>query len=585
MVRSDLAVSLRRLADLFHRKDYPAMLEEALVAVSVWPETARCWDLLGVAYLSLGQLDSAQAAFVRAYTLAPQDADVLAHWGVVLKGLGKCSEALVRLQEAHHINPQDPSHLSNMGNVCMDLRRFSDAEKCFNAALERAPDYADALNNLGSCLQAQGRMLEALTQYEKALALSPTSPTVLSNIILTSGYRPDVTLGQLKQLALRYGQAVSPSSNSFGEVASTHAERPISRIGFVSADLHRHPVGYFLESTVAALARRGLSLFFYSTNAYQDDLSQRLQAQASSWVSLVGQSDEQAVRRIRADQLDVLVDLAGHTGGNRLPIFARRAAPLQVSWLGYFGTTGVQAMDGLLADTVSVPAEDEGGYTERVVRLAGGRLCFTPPDLALPVWSAADDRRPFTFASFSNLAKINAQVIDIWAVILKAAPSARLLVQNKQMDDAAQKAALLSAFEQRGVDARQVTLEGLCSREDYLRAYQQVDLVLDTFPFPGGTTTCEALWMGVPTLTLAGQGLLGRQGASLMHSAGLSDWVTENLRDYQSKAIERWRLGILPYAERQRLRNTFLGSPLCDAERMATALLDAFEELRNYGKR
>ena len=585
MVAGDVSGSLQRLAELFHHKDYPAMVLEAAAAVEKWADAPRCWDLLGVAHLSLGQLDQAQSAMEKAHALAPNDADILAHWGLTLRTIGRSKEALARLQQAHHLAPAESSHLSNMGNVCMDLRRYADAEQCFSAALARQPEYADALNNLGSCLQAQGRMQEALACYEKALQLNPTSPTVLSNIILTTCYGPDVSLKQLKHLAERYGEAVRPSAATNHAPAFQALRKPLRRIGFVSGDLHQHPVGYFLESTVTALASQGLELFFYPTDAYLDALSLRLQAHARGWASVVGLSDAQAALRIRADQLDVLVDLAGHTGGNRLPIFALRAALLQVSWLGYFGTTGVQEIDAILADAVSVPPGEEADYTERIVQLNGGRLCFTPPDLALPVTSDTNAIRPFTFASFSNLAKINKQVIDAWAAILNEAPGTYVFVKNRQLGEPAAQSELRRSFEQRGVDPQRLILEGLSSRDDYLQAYRHVDVVLDTFPFPGGTTTCEALWMGVPTLTLAGKGLLGRQGASLLISAGLPEWVASCLAEYGAKASAVWRGGACQLPDRQNLRTTFLNSPLCDAERMATDLLDAFETLRDHKER
>jgi len=298
---------------------------------------------------------------------------------------------------------------------------------------------------------------------------------------------------------------------------------------------------------------------------------------------VVGLSNAQAALRIRADQLDVLVDLAGHTGSNRLPIFALRAAPLQVSWLGYFGTTGVQEIDAILADAVSVPPNEDAEYTERVVRLNGGRLCFTPPDLDLPVTPYTNTIRPFTFASFSNLAKINEQVIDAWAAILNETPGTHLFVKNKQLGEPAAQSKLRQSFEQRGVDPQRLLLEGLSSRDDYLRAIAG-GCRAGYLPFPGAHHL-RSLWMGVPTLTLAGNGLLGRQGASILISAGLPEWVAASLADYREKASVAWRGGTCQLPDRQNLRTTFLSSPLCDAERMATALLDAFETLRNHKER
>lgn len=349
------------------------------------------------------------------------------------------------------------------------------------------------------------------------------------------------------------------------------------RIGVVSADLHSHPVAYFLETVLAALSKMPSQWIAFSNDSQPDEWTARLRPLFATWHSIEHLSDAAATQCVVDEHIDILLDLSGHTAFNRLTVFAAKPAPIQVSWLGYFGTTGLPAMDYVLADPQSVPETEAQWFTEKIWRLPHTRLCFSPPLRApdvgrLPVLAG----RPFTFGCFQELTKINDSVLKTWVRILSALPNARLRVQSVRLGYPDVMTAFAQRLRDAGLSDAQFQLLGPATRENYLAAYADVDLVLDTFPYPGGTTTVEALWMGVPTLTLATPGMLGRQGAALLVNAGLPDWICNNADTYvaQAKAWastegeRRQQLSDL----RAQLRPQLLASPLMDARQFAVDL-------------
>ena len=285
---------------------------------------------------------------------------------------------------------------------------------------------------------------------------------------------------------------------------------------------------------------------------------------------------------MKRDGIDVLVDLSGHTPGNRLPLFARRAAPVQVTWLGYWASTGVATMDYLLADRTSLPESEQRGYSEKVRYLPDTRLCLIPPaDPGVPPVSElpALAAGHITFGSFQRLAKLDDAVLRLWARVLRALPDARLRLQSAQLGDNEARELLLHRLAAAGIESPRVSLVGPMARNDYLAVHAEIDIILDTFPHSGATTTCEALWMGVPTLTLAGHTLLARQGASLLTSAGLRAWIASNEDDFVARAIAH--AGDVKGLARQRstLREDLVGTPLFDSVGFASALQTALGEI------
>ncbi len=576
----------------------------AVRLVQLEPQRATGWTFLGAALRGLGQNLPALRPLARAIELDGGDALARHELGLALSAAGRYGEAEASLLAAHQIEPGNANVLHSLGLLAMDTHRIAEAETRLREALKLAPKAAGLHNSLGALFERIGRLAEANACFRAALQIAPDFPNAVNNLamnLLRIGEfdeaeqlfrrllddRPDFLVAHSNLLlALSYSARHSvqdglTQARRYGELVAARAPRPFTawaaqrssgklRVGVVSGDIEEHPVGFFLEGLLSQLDPRRLELLAYPTQSSADELTARLRPRFAEWRPLVGLNDEAAARLIHSDGVDVLIDLSGHTAHNRLPVFAFKPAPVQVTWLGYFATTGVAAIDYLLADAVSVPPEHQDHFTEKIWYLPDTRLCFTPPRDAPDVTPLPALANGFvTFGSFQHLAKLNDDVLALWGQVMAALPRSRLRVQSKRLVDAGVRELLLKRLQQAGVAAERVTLHGPVLRREFQAAHAEVDLVLDSFPFPGGTTTCEALWMGVPTLTLAGDRLISRQGASLLTAAGLPSWIAHTPVQFVDKAVA-FASDIPALATlRARLRAQVLDSPLFDAARFA----------------
>ncbi|HEY8026674.1 MAG TPA: peptide-binding protein, partial [Burkholderiaceae bacterium] len=379
---------------------------------------------------------------------------------------------------------------------------------------------------------------------------------------------------------LRYGELVALRAREHGN-GNENSKRPWTntldadrclRVGLVSGDFRIHPVGYFIENVLAALAADAsarMEVVAYSTHSSTDALTEKIKGSCHGWRSAFGMSDEALAECIRNDGIDILIDLSGHTGHNRLPVFAWKPAPIQASWLGYVATSGMATMDYYIADRHAVPEWQEAQFVEKVWRLPESMNCFTPPAFNHPVSpTPALANGYITFGSFNNLTKMNDRVVALWASVLANIPHSKLLLNTKQLSDAATREATWQRFADAGIGRERVLLEYITPRANSVAAYSRVDIALDPFPYNGGTTTAEALWMGVPVLTLAGERLAGRMGVSQLSNVGLQNWIAESEADYVAKAAQLCDIQALATL-RAGLRQQALASPLFDAPRFA----------------
>ncbi|WP_341909220.1 tetratricopeptide repeat protein [Polaromonas sp. YR568] len=525
----------------------------------------------------LGQHEALAQAYGDALACAPDDVDLLYERGMVLWYLGRLHDAASSFRRATELRPGFVDAHCSLGDVCMALQLFNDAVASYRWVLEMEPNNAGVYTNLGSAFKDLGQLEEALANYRRALAIRPDFSVAHSNLLLIQHLLASHSQDELLEEAKRFGATVTRLAPASAALQNRPDPERTLRVGFVSADLRSHPVGYFIENVLAALsaeATRRLTLFAYANATSADEVTERLKRHfAGGWHSVVGMTDEAMDQRIRDDAIDILIDLSGHTGKNRLPVFARKPAPVQISWLGYFATTGVPAMDYLIADPWTLPPTLEGHFTEKILRLPETRLCFTAPNLDLNVISLPALRNGYvTFACFNALPKMNDAVVALWARVLHAVPQSRLHLMAPQLGDSAARATVVARYAAHGIESGRLILQGAVPRADYLATYRKVDLALDPFPYTGGTTTAEALWMGVPVLTLAGSSFLSRQGVGMMMNAGLPDWVANDPEDYLQRAITHAnnlpRLAVL----RAGLRKQVLESPLFDAPRFARHL-------------
>jgi len=353
------------------------------------------------------------------------------------------------------------------------------------------------------------------------------------------------------------------------------------RIGYLSADLYAHPVGYFLEGVIPAHDRNRFEIVVFSPYTERDELTAALKRSAEHWVVLHGTDRLEIVRQIRAWQLDIAVDMAGHTGGNYLDLFARRLAPLQITWGGYPGSTGLESMDHILADQVALPPEDRPYYTERPLYLPHGYVSFRPPADAPLVGSLpALTTGCITFGSFNTVQKLNSSTLALWGAVLRALPGSRLFLKSKGFDDPLVCSAFLEKLAAEGVSSDRILLEGYAPRRELLAAYHQVDIALDPVPYQGGVTVLEALWMGVPTLVLRGKRPpFVRHAESHLTQAGVADWIVASEDVYVATALA-WGSNLAGLSTlRSRLRQQMAASPICDTVAFTRDLEAAFTQV------
>jgi predicted O-linked N-acetylglucosamine transferase (SPINDLY family) len=491
-------------------------------------------------------------------------------------------DAVVCFQNATQLSPQDPLILLNLCATQIKRSDFFSALETGQRILSLDPDSAAAYGHMAIAHQFTGQHSLTIQNYRNALRLNPEQLQTHQNLLLALTCLPSYPREEYLLEAQRYAVKASARAKPYAAwLCSNYSPgtRPL-RVGFVSADLMYHPVGMFLDNVLPFLDPARISCIAYSNCAAEDAFTAHLKPMFDEWTRVAWMPDDELVRKIHGDSIDILVDLSGHTGQSRLTAFAWRPAPVQLSWLGYWASTGLTEMDYLLVDPISVHPDEANYYSEKLWFLPDTRLCFSPPATTRPI--VVNDlpalrKGHITFASFQTLSKLTNETIATWSKILANMPSARLRIQSRALSYPHSVADMKDRLASAHIDPSRVDLFGVSSRDGYLTSYGDVDIVLDTFPFPGGTTTAEALWMGIPTVTFTGNTLVSRQGESMLRCAGLEDWVARTEQEYVQIAVER-ASDVQHLAQlRAGLRAAVLASPLFDGARFAKNLVTAFE--------
>ena len=550
--------------------------ESFLHALQIDPKLAEAHSNLGNILSDMGRFSEAEVCIRQALQIEPDFAVAHNNLGNVLRDLGQLQEAAMSYRRALEIKSDFTEAHSNLGNALRDLWQFQEAAESYRRALEIKPEFSMAHSNLGNVLRDLGLLDESVASYRRALEIKPDYAEAYSNLLFTLHnirHEPEYHLEQ----ARKFGRLASGKAGTRFSSWNCSPRPERLRVGLVSGDLWKHPVGFFLEGLLSHIDQQRIELFAYPTQHKEDDLSARIRPCFSAWKTLTGKSDEVAARLIQDDGIHVLIDLSGHTAHNRLPMFAWKPAPIQVAWLGYMSTTGVAEMDYVLGDPHAIPAEFDNQFTEAVWRMPESYICLTVPSspvevAPLPALSAGY----VTFGSFNNLTKLSDATVAVWARILKSVPNAKLLLKTGQLKDSAVCEQTRQRFVECGIEQERLQLSGTQhAAAEHLAMYNKVDIALDTFPYPGVTTSVEALWMGVPVLSLRGDRFMSCTAGSIALNAGLPDWVAADEDDYVAKAVayaaNLVRLGML----RASLRQQVLVSPLFDAKRFARHFEDA----------
>jgi len=564
----------------------------------------------GIMLFNNQHYDEAIIQFRKALELNPGLIHAYNYIGIALQEKKQFDDAIPFYQKAVQLNPADPTAYINLGIVFHNIRQHEKAIEYFQCALQRNPNLHQAYDYMGLSFALEGNVEKAIESYRSSLLINPASQMTLinlGNMLAKQGNPEDAEKCLRRVLQINPGNLDAAQSllyNVFYDTRydaqaifsehlrfSTRFAEPLSvfgaphtnersvmrklKIGYVSGDFKRHSVAYFIEPVLSAHNREHFEVFCYSNVDTGDDVTERLKNSADQWKDLSILSDNDAVELIRKDGIDILVDLSGHTHNNRILLFAYKPAPVQVSWIGYPATTGLSSIDYKIVDShTDPPPATEQFYTEKLIRLPGCFLCYSPekdsPEINGP---PARTEGYVTFGSFNNFSKVSPEMIALWTEILSLVPRSRILMKSAIFSDGTTCKYVMDLFHQKGIDAQRIGLlpwEPIVSK--HLGTYHRIDIALDTFPYNGTTTTCEALWMGVPVIVLEGNTHVSRVGASLLSNVGLPELIAGTTDEYKSIAVnlagDLERLKSL----RGNLRTMMELSPLCNAKRFTANL-------------
>jgi protein O-GlcNAc transferase len=577
-INPGFAKAFNNLGNAFRCQD---KLDEAVrcyrQALQVNPNYAEAYYNCGVALERQRNVEEAIHCFRQAMQRDPNLAEVCNNLGTALTAQKKVEEGIGYLKEALRLKPNYAEAFNNLGIALDQQRKTDEALRNYRRAIELKPDFAEAHNNLGSLLLGQGQLDDALASFRHALCLQPDLATAQSNLLFCLNYHPEADPDDVFAEHCRWGKRCEAAASRLPFINDPRPERRL-RVGYVSPDFRQHALARYFEPVLAHHDPEQVEVFCYAEVPFADAFTNRLQKLAHGWRRTSPLTDAQLGACIRDDRIDILVDLAGHTGNSRLRVFASKPAPVQATWLGYLNTTGLTTVDYRLTDAVLDPPGQPVRDTEELVRLPGGMCCFGPPEDAPPVMPLPALQRGYlTFGSLHNLFKLNAGVIDLWSRVLQALPTARLLMFRDSLTEAAQKH-LREQFAQHGIADERLDLRQGSSAPGYLAIYGEIDMSLDVFPWAGGVTTCESLWMGVPVVSLCGVRPASRNAAAILSRVGMSAWAVETPGQYVAlaarQAAELHQLAILRTQLRDRMRTT-----LCDAHRFTRELEEAFRTM------
>jgi protein O-GlcNAc transferase len=586
--RPDYAEALNNLGVALQEQ---GKLDEAVTclhkALALKPDYVEAINNLGKVFQFQGELTKAAYCYRKALGLNPNYAETYIALGNISQEEGRLAEAIASYRKAVAIKPGYAEAHYNLGTILADQNSLEEAIKNLRQAILLNADYAEAHNNLGRALRNQGKLEEAIASYHRALELKPDYAQAYSNLLFLHSYHATLEPAAYLSLARGWELACVPNQDRDTARNRTFRRTPLAgrrlRIGYVSGDFRQHAVSYFIEQLFARHDRTRIELFAYSTVGARDAVTERIQAMVEHWLPVAGMADTALLERIEADGIDVLIDLSGHTNHNRMTVFARRAAPVQVHYLGYFASTGLSEMDYFIGDDVLTPPEMDSHFSEQVWRLPRIRASYDgKADAPLPDWQP-DPAGTVWVGSFSNLGKLTPETFVLWARVLHALPQGKLLLKAKALADETNRRRILDAMAAQGVPPERLELQSgdiTPGWQEHMAYYNRLDIALDPVGAHGGyTTTCDALWMGVPVITLEGDRMASRMTASILSGIGHPEWIARTAAGYVDRVVALARDGEQRRALRSAQRDRVANSPLCDATDLALELEKAYFEM------
>ncbi len=583
-IRPDFAEAISVLADALREA---GRMDEAIAeyqkVIALWPDSAENYNNLAVVLWGRGRLDEALAAIDKAVALRPNWAPLWSNRGGLLRGLNRPREAIAAIRHALQIDPDSFEGHFNLAKNLIDIGQLDQAMKSARRCVELNPHASEVRNTLANVFKERGQVDKAIEEFDRGLELQPDNAVIHSNRLYTLYFdtrcSPAELLAQHHAWAERHAHPLKPLIRPHENDRDPNRRL---RIGYVSPDFNAHPVGRFILPLLSAHDHQQFEIYCYASVQKLDTFTSRIQSHADVWRDILALTNDEAAELIREDRIDILVDLTMHMAKNRMLLFARKPAPVQATYLAYAGTTGLDTIDYRITDPhLDPPGSSDEYYTERSIRLAQSYWCYEPPIESLEMTPLPAATKGFiTFGCLNNFCKITAEAIQTWCRILSAVPNSHLLLHaaaGSHRDTVRQK---LSDY---GIDPNRVSFMGKISLPQFMQQYQTIDIGLDPFPYVGGTTTCDALWMGVPVVTLRGQTAISRGGASIMTNIGLPELIAESPEQYVRIAVEL--AADLPRLTHLRsdLREKMRTSPLMDAPRFARDMEAAYRQMwRNW---
>ena len=535
---------------------------------------------LALIFLETKEYKRSYAHFQKAYPAFKENANFLFHFGLNGKKLNNIKEATEQYEKAIQIDTNYYPAINNLSILKILMGELCEAEKLLLDAIKRFPNKYKLLLNLGLCYEEQGEIQKAIAYYKKAINIEKNGKQARSNLLFAMHYIEDIDAQQLYECHSKYFSMREPVSFKNDGISTFKTQQTIN-IGYLSPDFRHHPVASFMYPILLNHNKNQFNIFCYSNNNSNDDMTVTLKKLSTKWIDISSMDDKEVCQLIQNDCIHILVDLAGHSKNNRIGIFEMKPAPVQVSYLGYPGTTGLSQIDYRLTDIWADPVELEPFYKEKLIRLPHSFLCFDPeyqfPEINhLP----ALKNNSITLGSFNRMSKLNSYVFTLWASILIRLPNSKIVLKAQAFHDPVIRKRVQSFFEKKGVSTDRLTLlERTNSRIDHLQLYHKIDIALDTFPYHGTATTCQALWMGVPVITLQGHSHVSRVSGSILNALGLRDFIAFSPETYIEKVIHLSNNIHLLSQIRNNLRYIIKRSPLNQSKTFTKHLEKSFEKM------
>lgn len=562
---------------LLHLRKFEAAIEALKTATTLDSKSADGFYMLGKAHAALGAIDAAERAWTIAHALAPALEEIYCEFCLLLFNQGKIDRAQALIEKGICNYPQNAEFHFYLGNLFAERADYAAAVGAYQKAVALIPDSPHLLSSLGSSLMQIGNIDQAVEAIRKASLLAPDVPQILSNYLLSIQYSKELSRKEKFEAHLEFSKRFETSlKDGWGGYTNELNPRRRLKIGYVSGDFRYHSLAFFIEPILRNHDRSGFEIYCYYSHPVHDAISDRIRALADHWFACSKVPDDELAKRIRADKIDILIDLSGHTGHNRLLTFARKPAPIQMTWLGYQASTGLAAIDFRITEESLDPSgTTEAFHSEQLLRLPSSGTFSpwpdSPPVNSLPVLEGA----PFTFGCLNNPSKISNEVIPLWAEILRKNSASRLMIGNSTPD---LSEALIEKFQGHGVDGDRIIFHSKVPLGEYLELHHQIDLALDTFPYNGGTTTFHSLWMGVPIIALHGDTALSKVGTAAMLGLDLPDFCADTQQEYVDRALHFSTHLEKLNSVRQSLREKMTSVTNSQAVRVTTFLEDALQK-------